>query len=138
MPSQSSTSRLHWLLVLNGKSTRLVKVSGTWESTWRLENDDASIVTRSTDADNGDDNGEHWTVITGDGTKYVFGLNKLAGAADQRTNSTWTVPVFGDEPKAGGSRHHGRDARIARPAAGRGESRGRYLVPRQAGIGGKS
>ncbi|GAQ65056.1 RHS repeat domain-containing protein [Streptomyces scabiei] len=84
-------------LVLNGKSTRLVKVSGTWESTWRLENDDASIVTRSTDADNGDDNGEHWTVITGDGTKYVFGLNKLAGAADQRTNSTWTVPVFGDD-----------------------------------------
>ncbi|WP_060888307.1 RHS repeat-associated core domain-containing protein [Streptomyces caniscabiei] len=84
-------------LVLNGRSTRLVKVSGTWESTWRLENDDASIVTRSIGADNGDDNGEHWTVITGDGTKYVFGLNKLAGAADQRTNSTWTVPVFGDD-----------------------------------------
>ncbi|WP_371660677.1 RHS repeat-associated core domain-containing protein [Streptomyces sp. NBC_00280] len=84
-------------LVLNGKSTRLVKVSGTWESTWRLENDDASTVTRSTGADNGDGDGEYWTVITGDGTKYVFGLNKLDGAADQRTNSTWTVPVFGDD-----------------------------------------
>ncbi|WP_328835932.1 RHS repeat-associated core domain-containing protein [Streptomyces europaeiscabiei] len=84
-------------LVLNGKATRLVKVSGTWDSTWRLANDDASTVTRSTDADNGDNNGEHWTVITGDGTKYVFGLNKLAGAGDQRTNSTWTVPVFGDD-----------------------------------------
>ncbi|MEU0342030.1 RHS repeat-associated core domain-containing protein [Streptomyces bobili] len=84
-------------LVLNGKSTRLVKTSGTWESTWRLENDDASTVTRSTGADNGDGNGEYWTVITGDGTKYVFGLNKLDGAADQRTNSTWTVPVFGDD-----------------------------------------
>ncbi|WP_328687895.1 RHS repeat-associated core domain-containing protein [Streptomyces phaeochromogenes] len=84
-------------LVLNGKATRLVKASGTWDSTWRLANDDASTVTRSTDADNGDNNGEHWTVITGDGTKYVFGLNKLAGAGDQRTNSTWTVPVFGDD-----------------------------------------
>ncbi|WP_107056038.1 RHS repeat-associated core domain-containing protein [Streptomyces griseus] len=84
-------------LVLNGKATRLVKVSGTWDSTWRLANDDASTVTRSTDADNGDNNGEYWTVITGDGTKYVFGLNKLAGAGEQRTDSTWTVPVFGDD-----------------------------------------
>ncbi|WP_437039458.1 RHS repeat-associated core domain-containing protein [Streptomyces sp. enrichment culture] len=84
-------------LVLNGKATRLVKKSGDWESTWRLANDDASTVTRSTGADNGDGNGEYWTVITGDGTKYVFGLNKLDGAADQRTNSTWTVPVFGDD-----------------------------------------
>ncbi|MEU9782781.1 ricin-type beta-trefoil lectin domain protein [Streptomyces phaeochromogenes] len=84
-------------LVLDGKSTRLVKKSGTWDSTWRLENDDASTVTRSTDAANGDSNGEYWTVITGEGTKYVFGLNKLDGAGDQRTNSTWTVPVFGDD-----------------------------------------
>lgn len=84
-------------LVLNGKASRLVKVSGTWDSTWRLENDDASLVTRSTGADNGDGNGEYWTVITGDGTKYVFGLNKLDGATDQRTDSTWTVPVFGDD-----------------------------------------
>ncbi|MCX4905730.1 RHS repeat-associated core domain-containing protein [Streptomyces sp. NBC_00878] len=84
-------------LVLNGKSTRLVKISGDWDSTWRLADDDASTVTRSTSADNGDDNGEYWTVITGDGTKYVFGLNTLDGAADQRTNSTWTVPVFGDD-----------------------------------------
>ncbi|MET9777481.1 polymorphic toxin-type HINT domain-containing protein [Streptomyces sp. NPDC006367] len=82
-------------IVLNGKSTRLVKddTSGIW----RLADDDASKVTRSTGADNGDDNGEYWTVVTGDGTKYVFGLNKLAGADDQRTNSTWTVPVFGDD-----------------------------------------
>ena len=77
-------------LVLNGKSTRLVKVSGTWDSTWRLENDDASTVTRSTGADDGDGDGEYWTVITGDGTKYVFGLNKLnsAPAAAPTTRST--------------------------------------------------
>ncbi|MEE1941154.1 polymorphic toxin-type HINT domain-containing protein [Streptomyces sp. TRM 70361] len=81
-------------LVLNGKATRLVKVDS---DTWRLQNDDDSKVTRSTGADNGDDNGEYWTVVTGDGTRYVFGRDKLDGAGDQRTNSTWTVPVFGDD-----------------------------------------
>nr|WP_254705995.1 RHS repeat-associated core domain-containing protein [Streptomyces vilmorinianum] len=82
-------------LVLNGKSSKLVKDSTT--GAWRLSDDDASKVVRSTGADNGDDDGEHWTVTTGDGTKYVFGLNKLAGAGTERTNSTWTVPVFGDD-----------------------------------------
>ncbi|MER7057081.1 polymorphic toxin-type HINT domain-containing protein [Streptomyces sp. NPDC000351] len=82
-------------LVLNGKSTRLVKDNDSGK--WHLADDDASTVTRSTGADNGDDNGEYWTVTTGDGTKYVFGKNKLDGAGTQRTNSTWTVPVFGDD-----------------------------------------
>ncbi|MFJ5780226.1 RHS repeat-associated core domain-containing protein [Streptomyces sp. NPDC093094] len=83
-------------LVLNGNATELVKDDTT--GVWRLKNDDASTVTRSTNADNGDDNGEYWTVITGNGTKYVFGLNKLYGAgAGDRTNSVWTVPVFGDD-----------------------------------------
>ncbi|MEV6328658.1 RHS repeat-associated core domain-containing protein [Streptomyces sp. NPDC051909] len=82
-------------LVLNGKSSRLVKTSTA--NVWKLENDDASKVTRSTGADNGDNDGEYWTVVTSDGTKYVFGQNKLAGATTQRTNSTWTVPVFGDD-----------------------------------------
>ncbi|MYU21839.1 polymorphic toxin-type HINT domain-containing protein [Streptomyces sp. SID8352] len=82
-------------LVLNGRSTRLIKDNTS--GVWHLENDDASTVTRSTGAVNGDDDGEYWTVVTGDGTTYVFGRNKLDGAADQRTNSTWTVPVFGDD-----------------------------------------
>jgi RHS repeat-associated protein len=99
-------------LVLNGKATELVKDDTT--GTWRLKNDDASTVTRSTGADNGDDNGEYWTVITGSGTKYVFGLNKLDGASDtDRTQSVWTVPVFGDdEGEPGyseGSTFSGRD-----------------------------
>ncbi|MFE3496148.1 polymorphic toxin-type HINT domain-containing protein [Streptomyces sp. NPDC059175] len=84
-------------LVLNGKATELVKDDTTGK--WRLKNDDASTVTVATGAENGDDNGEHWTVTTGEGTKYVFGLNKLNGAsASERTNSVWTVPVFGDDP----------------------------------------
>ncbi|MFE7572208.1 polymorphic toxin-type HINT domain-containing protein [Streptomyces sp. NPDC057539] len=82
-------------LVLNGKASELVKDDTT--GTWRLKNDDASTVTLSTGADNGDNNGEHWTLTTGDGTRYVFGLNKLTGAGTERTNSVWTVPVFGDD-----------------------------------------
>ncbi|MFF1598748.1 RHS repeat-associated core domain-containing protein [Streptomyces mirabilis] len=103
-------------LVLNGKATELVKDDTTGK--WRLKNDDASTVTRSTSADNGDDNGEYWTVVTGDGTKYVFGLNKLDGAgADDRTESVWTVPVFGDdagEPGySDGTSFSGRDKKQA-------------------------
>nr|WP_324784219.1 RHS repeat-associated core domain-containing protein [Streptomyces sp. H51] len=83
-------------LVLSGKASELVKDDTTGK--WRLKDDDASTVTRSTGAENNDDNGEYWTVVTGDGTKYVFGLNKLDGAgADDRTQSVWTVPVFGDD-----------------------------------------
>nr|WP_246041246.1 RHS repeat-associated core domain-containing protein [Streptomyces cadmiisoli] len=93
-------------LVLNGKATELVKDDTNGK--WRLKDDDASLVTHSTGADNpddgdpvsggnGDGKGEYWTVITGTGTKYVFGLNKLDGAGSERTNSVWTVPVFGDD-----------------------------------------
>ncbi|WP_317880396.1 polymorphic toxin-type HINT domain-containing protein [Streptomyces sp. W16] len=82
-------------LVLNGKSTELVKDDTTGD--WHLKDDDASTVTHSTGGTNGDNDGEYWTVTTGDGTKYVFGLNKLPGADTQRTNSVWTVPVFGDD-----------------------------------------
>ncbi|RSS45073.1 RHS repeat-associated core domain-containing protein [Streptomyces sp. WAC08241] len=93
-------------LVLNGTANELVKddTSGIW----RLKNDDASQVVHETGADNGDDGddksagkgdgkGEHWKVTTGDGTTYTFGLNKLPGAGTERTESVWTVPVFGDD-----------------------------------------
>ncbi|MFE9882716.1 RHS repeat-associated core domain-containing protein [Streptomyces sp. NPDC005784] len=82
-------------LVLNGKSTELVKDDTT--GAWHLKDDDASTVTHSTGADNDDTDGEYWTVTTTDGTKYVFGLNKLPGADTERTNSVWTAPVFGDD-----------------------------------------
>ncbi|MFI1400001.1 polymorphic toxin-type HINT domain-containing protein [Streptomyces sp. NPDC020681] len=85
-------------LVLNGKATELVKDDTSGQ--WRLKNDDASTVIHRSDADgadNGDDNKEYWTVITGDGTKYHFGLNKLPGSTTEATQSVWTVPVFGDD-----------------------------------------
>ncbi|WP_235002585.1 RHS repeat-associated core domain-containing protein [Actinacidiphila paucisporea] len=92
-------------LVLEGHSSELVKDDSA-PDTWRLKDDDASTVTHSTGAANGDEGdsgsgmdgaGEYWTVTTGDGTKYVFGLNKLPGAGTERTNSVWTVPIFGDD-----------------------------------------
>ncbi|MFH8627425.1 polymorphic toxin-type HINT domain-containing protein [Streptomyces vietnamensis] len=93
-------------LVLNGKATELVKDDTT--GLWHLKDDDASKVIHDTGADNGDEGekddkgndvgvGEYWKVITGDGTTYTFGLNKLDGAGTERTNSVWTVPVFGDD-----------------------------------------
>ncbi|MGW2613328.1 RHS repeat-associated core domain-containing protein [Streptomyces sp. NPDC001500] len=85
-------------LVLDGKSSELVKDDTSGQ--WRLKDDDASKVEqlRDTSLGNGDSNGEYWRVTTGDGTKYTFGLHKLPGAPDsERTNSVWTVPVFGDD-----------------------------------------
>ncbi|WP_093744350.1 polymorphic toxin-type HINT domain-containing protein [Streptomyces sp. PAN_FS17] len=85
-------------LVLNGKASELVKDDTSGE--WRLKNDDASKVEHLTDTSlgNGDSSGEYWRVTTGDGTAYTFGLHKLPGApAGERTNSVWTVPVFGDD-----------------------------------------
>ncbi|MFI6940368.1 polymorphic toxin-type HINT domain-containing protein [Streptomyces sp. NPDC050418] len=103
-------------LVLNGQANELVKDDTTGQ--WHLKNDDASTVKRHTGADNGDDNGEYWTVTTGQGVTYTFGLNKLDGAsADMRTKSVWTVPVFGDdegEPGyADGTSFSGRDKKQA-------------------------
>ncbi|MET9424674.1 RHS repeat-associated core domain-containing protein [Streptomyces sp. NPDC006540] len=93
-------------LVLNGSATELVKDDTSGQ--WRLKNDDDSKVIHGTGAGNGDDNGEYWTVITGDGTRYTFGKHKLPGwrtddpattgtDPDDTTDSTWLVPVFGDD-----------------------------------------
>ncbi|MEV5156393.1 polymorphic toxin-type HINT domain-containing protein [Streptomyces werraensis] len=93
-------------VVLNGKSSPLIKDADGWH----LKNDDGEKVTLATGAVNGDDGddsdkGEYWTVTATDGTQYVFGKNRLPGWSnndtatdDPVTNSTWVVPVFGDDP----------------------------------------
>jgi len=50
-------------------------------------------------ADNGTYDTDCWRLTTSDGTQYYFGLNKLPGwaAGSATTNSTWTVPVFGND-----------------------------------------
>ncbi len=65
--------------------------------TWHLQSDDGSTVSFLTGAANGAYNGEHWEVITPDGTQYWFGLDELPGwtSSDPKTNSVWTMPVTG-------------------------------------------
>jgi hypothetical protein len=61
--------------------------------TWRAEGADDWQVVLLRGARNGDDDGEHWQVTSPQGTRFVFGANRLPGA-----NSAWTVPVFGNHP----------------------------------------
>ncbi|MFB7917372.1 RHS repeat domain-containing protein [Streptomyces sp. NPDC056061] len=86
------------VLNLGGQSNVLVKDDTSGE--WHLQSDDGTKVDRLTSADrgNGDNDGEYWRVTTPDGTRYYFGYNRLPGWAEGKpeTNSTWTVPVFGN------------------------------------------
>ncbi|MEV6595571.1 RHS repeat-associated core domain-containing protein [Actinoplanes sp. NPDC051346] len=67
---------------------------------WHLRSEDGSRIERKVNATNGDNNGEYWVVTTADGNQYWFGLNRLPGwtAGKPVTNSTSTVPVFGNDP----------------------------------------
>ncbi|MEU5977150.1 RHS repeat-associated core domain-containing protein [Streptomyces sp. NPDC047315] len=83
-------------IVLNGSSGQLIKDDATGE--WRMTGDSNWKIEKLTGAVNGDDNGEHWKVVT-EGTEYYFGLNRRLGwaAGKPETKSTWTVPVTGDD-----------------------------------------
>ncbi|MEU3638609.1 RHS repeat-associated core domain-containing protein [Streptomyces albogriseolus] len=82
-------------VVLNGKSSPLIKVGDSWH----MKNDDGERIQLEVGAKNGDDNGEHWIVTSSDGTQYYFGRNRLPGweTGKPETGSTFTVPVFGDD-----------------------------------------
>jgi RHS repeat-associated protein len=89
-------SRDNATIVLNGASGELIKdASGRW----RMTSDQDWKIEKATGAVNGDDNGEYWKITVPDGTEHYFGLNRLFGwsANNEETNSTWTVPVFGDD-----------------------------------------
>ncbi|MEU7586083.1 RHS repeat-associated core domain-containing protein [Micromonospora sp. NPDC049230] len=63
---------------------------------WHAEHDEGWRIERLTDANagNGDNDGEHWKLTSPDGTRYFFGSAPAA-------NSTWTVPVYGNNVAAG-------------------------------------
>ena len=80
-------------------SGELVRVGNT--SVWRLRHDDGSRFEKLTGATNGDtgaagDTGEHWRMTTTDGVQYYFGRGRASATGAAATNSTWTVPVFGN------------------------------------------
>lgn len=85
-------------LSLGGSSSELVKDDATGE--WRKKNDDGTKIAqlKSSERGNGDNDGEYWRVTAPDGTRYYFGYNRLPGWSEGKTetNSTWTVPVFGN------------------------------------------
>ncbi|MFI9033659.1 polymorphic toxin-type HINT domain-containing protein [Streptomyces sp. NPDC053726] len=98
-------------LSLGGKSTELVHDA---KNGWHTAQDSGEKVEKLTGASNSDKGtagvdgaGENWKITTTDGTQYFFGLNKLPGWSDHGTtattdddpvtNSTLTVPVFGNQ-----------------------------------------
>ncbi|MPY57780.1 sugar-binding protein [Streptomyces spongiae] len=88
-------------LSFNGHSGELI---ATGTNSFRIKGDDGTKVDRLYGSDtnvraNGAHNDEYWRVTTTDGTRYYFGYNRLTGWAsgDPETNSTWTVPVYGDD-----------------------------------------
>ena len=82
---------------LNGAGGDLIK-DATDPNLWHLRNDDGSRIEHKMGADNGAQGGEWWVVTTVNGTQYWFGRNKLPGwSSGDATNSTWTVPVFGNQ-----------------------------------------
>jgi RHS repeat-associated protein len=84
-------------LSLNGTGGDLIQ-DAVDHNLWHLRNDDGSRIEHKTGADNGAQGGEWWIVTTPNGTQYWFGRNKLPGSTGDATNSTWTVPVFGNNP----------------------------------------
>ncbi|MFJ3249073.1 RHS repeat-associated core domain-containing protein [Streptomyces sp. NPDC086782] len=85
-------------ITFNGKGGELVP---TGTNSWKLKDDDGTKVDRLTSSSrgNGDNDGEYWRLTDPAGTQYYFGYNRLPGWADGKaiTNSTWTVPVFGND-----------------------------------------
>ncbi|MDT0267661.1 polymorphic toxin-type HINT domain-containing protein [Streptomyces sp. DSM 44915] len=86
------------ILSLGGGASELVP-DGT--DTWRLPQDDGTVVERltGTSRGNGARSDEHWRVTDPEGTEYYFGYHRLPGwsSGDETTDSTWTVPVYGDD-----------------------------------------
>ncbi|MGQ0840006.1 restriction endonuclease fold toxin [Actinokineospora sp.] len=91
---QTKTGDLCWgtenaFVTLGGKASELIRNDA--DGVWRLKNDDGSRIEKTTSSGNGDNNGESWRITTREGTQYLFGSRAAA-------NSTWTVPVFGNNP----------------------------------------
>ncbi|MFF0152078.1 polymorphic toxin-type HINT domain-containing protein [Micromonospora sp. NPDC005203] len=100
----TETSDLCWgpenaVLSLGGSSMELLKGS---DGRWHPRKEDGSKIEllKSPAYGNGDDDNEYWKVTTVDGTQYWFGRHQLPGWSTDRpvTNSTLTVPVFGNNP----------------------------------------
>ncbi|GAA1677099.1 RHS repeat-associated core domain-containing protein [Kribbella yunnanensis] len=109
--NKAKTGDLCWksdnaFLSLGGRSGELFKLSSRPDpsdpaatiDTFRLKNDDGSLIERRYGAANATDGvakGEHWQLTTTDGTTYFFGVNPNL-TNGEKSNSVSTVPVFGN------------------------------------------
>ncbi|WP_237532019.1 RHS repeat-associated core domain-containing protein [Streptomyces sp. SID8352] len=84
-------------LTFNGKGGELVP---NGPNSWKLKDDDGTKIARLTASDRGSGakDGEYWRLTTPNGSRYYFGYHRLPGwtSGKPTTNSTWTVPVFGN------------------------------------------
>lgn len=81
-----------------GHSGELVRTS-TASNQWRIRGNDPAwqILSFNACCANGDNDGEHFVVITPDGTKYWFGYGiEPRNTPTKHTDSAWTVPVYGN------------------------------------------
>ncbi|MFE4949603.1 RHS repeat-associated core domain-containing protein [Leifsonia sp. NPDC056665] len=88
---------------VGGHSGQLIKDATT--GVWKLQSDDGTrfehlVGSAAGCSSNGTYDTDCWRMTTTDGTQYYFGLNQLPGWASGKptTNSTWTVPVYGNDP----------------------------------------
>ncbi|MEW2070526.1 RHS repeat-associated core domain-containing protein [Streptomyces sp. NPDC007346] len=84
-------------ITFNGKGGELVPAG---DDEFRFKDDDGSRISRlrSTERGNGDNDGEYWLLTDPHGVRYYYGYNRLPGWTEgkETTDSTWTVPVFGN------------------------------------------
>ncbi|WP_053170603.1 polymorphic toxin-type HINT domain-containing protein [Streptomyces sp. SBT349] len=82
----------------NGQAGELVPAG---DDEWKFQRDDGSRIRRLTSDEraNGDDDNEYWELTSSDGTRYYFGHHRLPDweSGDETTDSTWTVPVYGND-----------------------------------------
>ncbi|MET7556266.1 RHS repeat-associated core domain-containing protein [Streptomyces albidoflavus] len=86
-------------ITFGGKGGELVPTGKDDE--FRLQRDDGTRIKRlqSANRGNGDNDGEYWRLTDPQGTRYYFGYHRLPGWTEgkETTDSTWTVPVYGDD-----------------------------------------
>ncbi|MFE2943239.1 polymorphic toxin-type HINT domain-containing protein [Streptomyces sp. NPDC059255] len=82
----------------NGKGGELVPAG---DDKWKLKDDDGTLIEhrKSTNRGNGDNDGEFWQLTDPAGIRYYFGFNRLPNwvEGNEETDSTWTVPVYGND-----------------------------------------
>lgn len=88
---------VRYFLHLNGRTSEMIRSTAGDGNGFRLKDDPGWRILTGTGKDNGDNDGEFFTVETPDGMDYTFGQGDSLGSSPVSTTSVWTVPVYGDD-----------------------------------------